>query len=178
MNENQIRAEARRDAFNEAASVDAQVIAMLLAAGKVRQDDVDEALLNVQAMRSQQTPTAVVPVKAPGAPRLLDKLEIAILMQSDGLVMTAPYNGARMAELIKIGDDAVQYSIPAIFYEQAVRQIVMLGVISPFVNVAIKEPGCDAVWAVVAASNKTALQFRCDPALVPREPDDTDEGDD
>ncbi|WP_321935312.1 hypothetical protein [Paraburkholderia sp. J8-2] len=43
-------AQARRDAFNEAASVDAKVIAMLLATGKVTREDVDMALARVAEM--------------------------------------------------------------------------------------------------------------------------------
>ena len=180
--ESEVRAEARRDAFNEAASIDAQVIAMLLADGKIQQIDVDQALLRVKAMRGQ---TGVVGVwkgplagDVPLTPRLLDKQEVALMMQSEGLVMVAPCNGARTCELIKIGSDTVQYHCPAGYYDQAQNAIAMLGTISLFVHVPIKEPDHVAVWAIVAASNKTALQFRCDPAFVPNDPDDTDEGDD
>ncbi|HIH2745009.1 TPA: hypothetical protein ACYLN4_000678 [Burkholderia lata] len=49
----QLVAEARKDAFNEAASVDAKVIAMLMAAGNVSREDVNEALAKVAALQER-----------------------------------------------------------------------------------------------------------------------------
>ncbi|AQH05608.1 hypothetical protein A9R05_42050 (plasmid) [Burkholderia sp. KK1] len=45
-------AKAREHAFHEAASVDAKVIAMLMAAGKVSREDVDAALAKVAALQA------------------------------------------------------------------------------------------------------------------------------
>lgn len=48
---------ARHDAFHEAASVDAKVIAILMAAGKVSREDVDVALAKVAALTTPQPTT-------------------------------------------------------------------------------------------------------------------------
>ncbi|MBN3815862.1 hypothetical protein G3N57_04235 [Paraburkholderia sp. Se-20369] len=56
-------AQARRDAFNEAASVDAKVIAMLTATGKVRHEDVDAALAKVAALHAEQRKEAPADVE-------------------------------------------------------------------------------------------------------------------
>lgn len=45
-------AKAREHAFHEAASVDAKVIAMLMAAGKVSREDVDAALARIAALQA------------------------------------------------------------------------------------------------------------------------------
>lgn len=59
-----VLANARADAFQEAASVDAKVLAMLMSTGKVSRVDVDAALAQVADYeRQHRTQSAIAPTK-------------------------------------------------------------------------------------------------------------------